>query len=112
MSESPHQQAVDSAAGYVSTFRDVFLDPLIFLLMAIAFLVFVWGGFQYIINADNEQARSQGKKSMLFGIIGLLVMVSALAIMELFANTFGLGGVLKDPTNIEISDFNDGDSNQ
>lgn len=52
--------------------------------------MFLWGGFQFILNAHNPTARETGKKHMIFGIIGLLVMVSAAAILAIAANTFGL----------------------
>lgn len=91
------QQAAQEAQAFVETFNTVFLNPLIILLTAVAMLVFVYGAFEYVVNADNEQARSQGAKHMLFGVIGLFVMLSAFAIMRLFAASIGVEGVLDDP---------------
>ncbi len=91
------QQAAQEAQSFVETFNQVFLYPLITLLTAVALLFFVYGAFEYVLNADNEQARSQGAKHMLFGIIGLFVMLSAFAIMRLFAATIGVEDVLENP---------------
>ncbi len=66
------------------------LFPLMTLMMAVAVLVFVWGAFEYIANADDDSGREKGKSHMMYGIIGLVVMVSALAILRIAANTFGV----------------------
>lgn len=91
------QQAAQEAQRFVDTFNEVFVYPLIILLTAMALLVFVYGAFEYVAKSNNEQARAQGAKHMLFGVIGLFVMLSAFAIMRLFAASFGVEGVLEDP---------------
>ena len=81
--------------------NDYILFPLIALMSGIAFLYFIYGCAIYILNANNDQAREQGKRSMMYGIIGLTVMLSAYAILTLATNTFGLGKQLDcatDPT--------------
>lgn len=88
--QSPQQKAATEAASFVAKVNEVILFPLIALLTAVAFLVFVWGVAQYFINATNDQARQQGVKHMTFGIIGLVVMLSAYAILSIAAATFGL----------------------
>lgn len=87
--------AVDAkaiAGPFIARIQDAILFPLISLLLGIALLVFLWGVFEYIRNAGVESgdARTAGKKHMLFGIIGLVVMVSAFAILKIAANTFGI----------------------
>ncbi len=82
--------AAQETMRFVEILNDVFVFPLILLLTAVALLVFMYGAFKYIMNSDNEQERAIGQKHMLFGFIGLLVMLSAYAIMEIFAATFGL----------------------
>lgn len=83
-----------AARGFVDKLNDVILFPIIFLLSSVALLIFMWGAFKYIANANNEQARAEGKRSMFYGIIGLLVMVSAYALLSIAAGTFGLRATL------------------
>lgn len=85
-----NDRAVAEATSFVATLNDIILFPLIYLLMALAFLIFIWGTAQYFFNADNDTARTQGKKHMLWGIVGLVVMVSAWSILGIAAGTFGL----------------------
>lgn len=85
------QQAAQQASSFVTTFNNVILYPTIALLSAVAFLVFLWGCAQYFMGSENDQARSEGIKHITWGIIGLVIMVSAWAILSIVANTFGLG---------------------
>ncbi len=79
------------AALFVDKLNSIILFPLIALLSGIAFLIFIYGCAVYIFNADNEQARSEGKKHILYGIIGLVIMISAYGLLIIATNTFGLG---------------------
>lgn len=78
------------AAEFVADLNRVILFPLIALMMGIAFFYFVWGAAEYLLGASNESAREDGKKHLMYGIIGLVVMTSAFAILSLAAGTFGL----------------------
>lgn len=79
---------VAAAQNMLGRIEDVILFPLMTLMIAVALLVFIWGLFQYVANADNETARETGKSHMLYGVIGFVVMVSALAILKIAAGTF------------------------
>lgn len=85
-----HAQAVEVAQSFVDRLNQAILFPLITLLMAIALAVFLFGAFKFIAGANNETARAEGKKHLLFGIIGMLVMLSAYTILYIAANTFGI----------------------
>ncbi|HMO77742.1 MAG TPA: hypothetical protein PKA42_03200 [Candidatus Paceibacterota bacterium] len=82
--------AVETAKGFVDQVDKIFLFPLIILLSSIAFLVFLYGCAEYIMNADNDTARETGKKHITFGLIGLVIMMSAYALLNLAVGTFGL----------------------
>ena len=84
------------AKELVAKINDAILFPLIALLMAIAFLMFLWGVFEFVKNADNQTARETGRRHLLFGVIGMLIMLSAYAILSIAAGTFGLQGTLQD----------------
>lgn len=80
----------DAANAFVGKFQQIILFPLMGLLLSLALLVFIWGAFEFVRNADSDEGRNTGKRHMLFGIIGMLIMVSALAILKIAAGTFGL----------------------
>jgi uncharacterized membrane protein YbhN (UPF0104 family) len=85
-----YAQAVAVAQGFLDRLNDAILFPLITLLMTIALVVFLYGCFEFILNANNDAARTTGKTHILWGIIGMFVMVSAYAILNIAANTFGI----------------------
>ena len=83
-------QAEAAAYGFVETLKDVILFPLIMLMLGVAVLVFLWGVFEYVYKSAEEGGRSTGRQHMLWGIIGFVVMLSAVAIMNIALGTFGI----------------------
>ncbi len=81
---------VIEATDFVSSVNEVILFPLITLLTAIAFLVFIYGCFEYISNANNPAARAVGQSHIMWSIVGMFVMLLAYGILAVAANTFGL----------------------
>lgn len=59
------------------------------LLFSIAVAVFVYGIVQYVINGSDEAGKEKGRQLMVWGIIGLAVMVSIWGMVKLVTNTFG-----------------------
>ncbi len=82
--------ATDVARGFLFRLNEAILYPLITLMMAIALVIFLYGCFLFLSNAGNESARSKGKQHMMWGIVGMLVMISAYAILNIAAGTFGI----------------------
>ena len=69
------------------------IGPLVMLLVAVAFIYFLFGVARYIVNAENPEARQQGARHMFFGIIGLSIMLSAFAIgLFIFNSVTTIGG--------------------
>lgn len=77
-------QAIDTLIGKIS---ENILNPLVLLFAGIAMVYFLWGVFEFIRDYDNAEARSNGARHMLWGIIGMFIMFSAFGIMNLIAST-------------------------
>lgn len=84
---SEHSKA---AMSLLARIEDAILYPIMSLLMGAALLLFVWGAYQYLYGSLDGEQRAEGRKHMLWGIIGLTVMVSALGLLRLAAGTFGV----------------------
>ena len=85
------------ASGHVAAAQDLvskieanILFPLMSLMVGVAILVFLWGAYEFVANAESDGGRETGRRHMLYGIIGLVVMFSALAILKIAALTFGV----------------------
>jgi len=74
----------------VAKVNDVILFPLITLLLTVALIIFLYGCFQFVVNASNPGERSVGKKHIIWGIVGMLIMLSAMSILSIAAGTFNL----------------------
>ncbi len=84
------QEPVDLARTYLDKINENLLFPLITLMMAVALLIFLYGLFEYVRNSSSEQGRVTGRQHILWGIVGLLVMLSAFSILKIAAGTFDL----------------------
>lgn len=85
------QDIQDLGDTFISIINTV-LVPLIF---ALAFIVFLWGVFQYFIaGAGDEEKRDAGKSLMIYGLIGFFVMVSVWGLVNLLVGTFNLDSQL------------------
>ena len=88
-------------AELMSRITKYILNPLILFLFAAAALIFAWGLVEFLSSPDNEEAKTKGRQHMLWGVIGMFIMISVFGIMNLIINTFGLtapgGGVIVIP---------------
>ena len=66
------------------------VNPLIFLLLAVALVVFLWGLVSYFQNMDNAEERSQGIRHMIWGVMGLLIMISFAGIIKIIKGFIGV----------------------
>jgi fatty acid desaturase len=84
------ERAEEAASGFIDRLEDAIVFPLITLLLAIAFLMFLYGVFEYIKGAASETERATGQRHMLFGLIGMIVMLCAVTILTIARGTFGI----------------------
>ena len=59
-------------------------------IVALAVLFFMWGVFQFIRASGNEDEVTEGRNRMIYGIIGIFVMVSVWGLVNLLGGTFAL----------------------
>lgn len=65
------------------------IDSLVPILIGIALLTFIWGIIKYILSKD-EESQKEARGIMIWGIIGLFVIVAVWGIVGLLAETFGI----------------------
>jgi len=78
---------LDSFIGNVDR---MIINPLILFLFALAVVYFLYGVLEFIMNQDNEEAKTKGKSHMLWGIIGITIMMGAFTIMTILLSTLGI----------------------
>ena len=83
------QAAVDMTAfgNAVNPIIQFVVYPVISLMFAVAVVMFAYGVLQLVYKGEDGESRSSAKKSILFGSIGMFIMVSAWGIVYLVSNT-------------------------
>jgi hypothetical protein len=80
---------------YIKPYSDsivrIINDILVPVILAIAFLVFLWGVYKYFIQgAADEESRKEGRQFVLWGIIGFVIIFTVWAIVRVLMGTLGL----------------------
>jgi hypothetical protein len=87
--------AAQSTTNIVSKITQYIVDPAILLVFSTALLLFFWGMVEFMNNLrQGGKDIAVGKNHMLWGIIGMLIMLSIRPVITLIADTFGLGDMV------------------
>src|SRR3989338_7548863 len=58
--------------------------------IGLAVLVIIWGIFGYITGAGDEEKRGEAKQYIIWGVIGVFIMLSVWGLVNVVVNSFGL----------------------
>lgn len=64
-------------------------NPLYKLAVALAILYFLYGVFKFIMDMNDPEKKNFGKSHLLWGLVGLLIILSVGGILKLFSDVFG-----------------------
>ncbi|MCI0542167.1 hypothetical protein L0Y69_00210 [bacterium] len=71
--------------------NEYIINPIIAFLFVLATLLFISGLVRFFLMGDSEgKNRETGKQHMVWGLVGMFIMVSVFGIMQLIVNTFGI----------------------
>lgn len=74
----------------VGKLTSAFINPALALIFSIGLLVFIYGLVEFMWGLSQEtDKKKEGKQHMLWGLIGMFVMVSAIAIIKIISNVVG-----------------------
>ena len=81
------------------------IDIALPIVVGLALLAFFWGLVKFIFAQGNEEAKSEGKKIMLWGLIALFVMVAVWGLVRFIGSALGIsdfGGTIPIPSVLGI----------
>ena len=93
--------------GLIGKIRNI-MDLVNPLLMVIVFAVFLYGIIRYITSAGDENKRKEAKNYIIYGLIGMFVLIAWWGIIQIVLNTFfggspgsppGSGGAIPYPSD-------------
>lgn len=79
-----------AAKALILKINATIINPLIVLLFSVAVVVFIWGIVQFIWGTGGEEDRMAGKRHMVWGIVGIFIMVGVFGILAILMNTLGI----------------------
>jgi hypothetical protein len=83
----------------ITNILTVINDLIIPAIIAIGFLVFVWGMFQFFIaGGANEEAKEKGKSLMIYATLGFVLIIVFWGIINLLTQSTGLDNETLDNT--------------
>jgi len=103
--------AMPFAAGAVESANDLFnlveeiLGKLAPMLIAVAVIILLVAIVNYIRAGEEEEKRDKAKSLMIYGIIGLFVMVSLWGLVAILSGTFNLSNDIPDTVNDLLPNF-------
>jgi hypothetical protein len=66
------------------------IDPALLVIFALGFFIFIYGLVEFLWNLNQGGENEKGKQHMVWGIVGMLIMISVYGILNLIDNTFHL----------------------
>ena len=81
---------MDVLNAFLGRVVEQIVNPIILLLAAAAFVVFIWGVFEFVRHAGDPTKREEGRSAIMWGLIGLVVIFGAYGIINLALGTFNL----------------------
>jgi len=76
------------ALGSIISLSYAFVLPIVGI---IAFLIFLWTGFQFLLSKGEPKAIEGAKARFTYAVIGMIILVLAWSALQLARTVFGLG---------------------
>lgn len=98
--------AYASLDSFIGNVNKEIINPLILLLFALALAYFLYGVLEFIGNSANDEKKTTGKTHMLWGIIGLTIMMGVWAILGVVLNTLNIKDINPEQGTVKLNDYN------
>jgi uncharacterized membrane protein YidH (DUF202 family) len=95
----------DNLDQFIFNFNKLIINPLIILLFALALMLFLYGVVEFIANQGSEEKKTKGKSHMLWGIIGITIMMGVWAILDIVLNTFNFKDVNPKEGTVNLGEY-------
>lgn len=73
------------AIKLINNIKSFIINPIIGFMFAVAVVMFLYGIVEFIYGGDNEEKQEAGKRHMIYGVIGIFVMIGVFGILNLIS---------------------------
>ncbi|MEX2029125.1 MAG: hypothetical protein WD963_01440 [Candidatus Paceibacterota bacterium] len=92
--------------SFIANVNREIINPLILLLFALAVVFFLYGMVEFLFNQTNEEKKTTGKSHMIWGIVGITIMMGVWAILGILLNTFGITYIKPETGEVNLPEYN------
>lgn len=85
--------ASERLLALVGRVNEQVINPLIVLLFTAGLILFIVGLYKFFSTSDNADDLETGKRHMLWGIVGMAIMISVFGIMKFITGSLGINNV-------------------
>lgn len=82
--------AANAGVNLLDRIETYVIDPVIAVIFTLGLLLFFVGIVEFLWGIKSGDVKDEGKQHMLWGLVGMLVMVSVYGMLNLIINTFEL----------------------
>ena len=82
----------DGVDNFIHKVDAYIINPIIYVLFALAIVFFLYGVIEFLLNQANEEKKTDGKSHMIWGIVGITIMLGVWTILGFITNTLGISG--------------------
>jgi succinate dehydrogenase/fumarate reductase cytochrome b subunit len=94
--------AYASLNSFIGNVDTMIINPLIMFLFALAVVYFLYGVLEFLMNSENEEKKTTGKSHMLWGVIGITIMLGVWTILGVVLDTFGIKGINPEQGTVQL----------
>ncbi len=94
----------------IGKFTTYIINPIILVVFACGVFLFMFGLVEFLWKLNAGHGEEEGKQHMMWGVVGMLIMVSVYGIISMLDSTFGLNingapdtSALNTPSNINFT---------
>ncbi len=81
---------MNALSGFIAKIVTLIIQPLVVLLLTAGVAYFIWGVAMYLFNADNADERKKATQHLIWGVLGIVIMVGVIGILRIVTSTFGV----------------------
>ena len=81
---------MNEADKILSRVNEYIINPLIGLMFSLALAYFIWGVISFIHHSADPSKRKEGLDHIIWGLVGIFIMVSVYGLIRLVGNTLGM----------------------
>lgn len=98
--------AFASLDSFIANVNREIINPLILFLFALTVAYFLWGVFEFIVNQTNEEKKTVSKSHMMWGIIGITIMMGVWFILGVILRTLNITDINPQEGTVNLKEYN------